>query len=191
MYLINKQLAETKMKHAAGRICLILIIFALFGCNQSTEPDKTAKYFTIDELSRTPGYYWFDIEYNAYNPDNSIIQGIKNAFEPDKHRFFFFMRPACSCAEPQKPFVHLIKSLREADIADSNIEIYSMDEVDYEHPYTSNFTLSTLPTYFVINIADTLPVYSLSDTLEYIKQVDPFKYDTLKVEELLLEALTQ
>ncbi len=172
-------------------LTVIIILGAILipGCINSTEPNKEADKMEINELFGSPKFIWFDVEYKSYQPDQAITQQIQNEFDSDLHRFFFFVKPQCACQIPQKDFAYLIKTLREANISDSSIEIYSMANESYAHPYKNNFELNFLPAYYVMDITDTIPGFSISDTIDNIQKNYPDSIYT--VEKLLLEGIKE
>lgn len=134
----------------------------LISCEDSPN-QYTAQKMQIDNLVKTPGYSWFDVEYNAYEPSQQIVDEIKNNFDQQKHKFLVFLKPACSCPGTHKLFPAFVKSMRMSDIPDASIEYYSMRSNRDAYPYSELFTLNELPAFIVLK--DGIPIYSVTDTI--------------------------
>ncbi|MFM8455503.1 MAG: hypothetical protein ACKOAK_01935, partial [Ignavibacteria bacterium] len=64
-------------------------------------------------------------------------------------KIYFFVNPSCSCDGTKKTFPHAIRILKDADIPDDRIVIYSMKSHTDDHPLKDKFTLRDLPSIFI------------------------------------------
>lgn len=176
------------MKKIFKKICIPAIFYILFwGCSDNTEPVRDARKLSIDEVSSIPGFTWFSFEYSNYEPDPLIVEDIKKSFNPAIHKILFFVKPACTCEIPQEPFPHILKTLRLANVNDTLSEIFSMTNKSDLCPYSHKLPLAKLPTIYIMNMNDTVPVYSIMDTINMIKQLN--KDSVIQVEKLILDGL--
>lgn len=164
-------------------ILLALIIFAT-SCDDSTVQED-AVLMTVEELAVTPGYTWFNTEYELYQPDQTVIDQIKELYSIDDHDFLIFVQPSCSCPGTHRLFPKFVKSMNISGIDESEYKIYSMSSTSTHTPYDTMLTINRLPAFFVLKNGQ--PIYSIIDTIDY-----NYLHDILypnKIEEYLLEAL--
>lgn len=150
---------------------------------ESNPVASEAELMNLTELSKTPGFQWFDLEIDKYNPDTSSINLIKQEFNPAEYNIVMYVKPSCSCPGTQQQFPALIKTLRQAGISELSYKVYSMNSEAALHPYDSIFKVNELPTFILFK--DNKPVYSIGDTF-YIGQRTGKTY---KLEELLAKGL--
>ena len=173
------------MKLITKIVTLSILIFAINACDENDTGPNVAKKLTVEELSQT--LYWFDTEYGLYQPDQAAVQGISDEFDPVTDRVYFFFQLACNCKIPQEPIPHLIKSLDQAGVDQGYMEIYSLKNTATSHPFEHLFKIKRIPSIFLARASDSIPVYSVLDTMNSIQTKYPDS--TIKVEQLLLEAL--
>ncbi|HRP02566.1 MAG TPA: hypothetical protein PLE30_07965 [Candidatus Kapabacteria bacterium] len=161
---------------------LLCFIYLLISC-ESNPVNSNAELMDIAVLSKTPGYQWFDLEIEKYQPDANVITQLQSAFTNPNDSIIIFVKPSCSCPGTQQYFPALIKTLREANIPLANYKVYSMNSKTANHPYENIFKVNELPTFFLKNGNNA--VYSISDTF-YLSQEKKLNY---KLEELLLQAI--
>jgi hypothetical protein len=165
----------------------ILVLSLFWGCANTADPVRDARKMVIDEVTGIPGFTWFGIEYDIYQPDSLTVEQIKKAFNPTIHKILYFVKPACTCEIPQQPFPHIVKTMRLANINDSLSELFSMVNTSDNNPYSHKLPLSKLPTIYIMKMNDTIPVYSVMDTIEHAKQIN--KDTVFEVEKMILEGL--
>jgi hypothetical protein len=157
----------------------------ILSCSESVGPLPDAEYMTIEEILASPAsYFWFKAEFDSYFPDTTIVAQIQVIFDLNRHKVIYFAKPSCSCSRSQKAFPAMVRILKDANIPDTCSEIYSMIDTKAKHPFQDKITLHQLPSIYILK--DGLPVYSLKDTLDNLRTIDP---DSGKVEVLLLDAL--
>jgi len=138
------------MNKALSLICLLnLSMTILSSCTTNTEPTSSATLLTLSQISNNAGYAWFDAEKSIYTPDDSKVRDIKQAFNNKNQKIYFFVNPSCSCDGTKKTFPHAIRILKDADIPDDRIVIYSMKSHTDDHPLKDKFTLRDLPSIFI------------------------------------------
>lgn len=137
------------MKHLI--VVLAIGLITLSGCSTTAEPEATAQQLTIEELTRTPGFTWFVAEMNRFTPNAGLLQGIDSAFtkSPSK-KVCIFVKPTCSCRGTQRLFPQVVKTLMEAKVPTSSIEIWSMRTEADRHQYEGMLKISALPAIYVI-----------------------------------------
>ncbi|MCO5252087.1 MAG: hypothetical protein M9949_11815 [Candidatus Kapabacteria bacterium] len=145
------------------RYILILLSVAFIMSCEDSSTQHTAQLMQLDNLVRTPGYSWFDIEYNAYEPNQQMLDEIKNNFDPQIHKFLVFLKPACSCPGTHKLFPAFVKGADLSGIPDANIEYYSMRSNRDAYHYSDLFTLNELPAFIILKNGQ--PIYSITDTM--------------------------
>ncbi|MFM8771102.1 MAG: hypothetical protein ACKOE4_03620 [Candidatus Kapaibacterium sp.] len=137
------------MKHLI--IVLTIGLVTLSGCSTTAEPEATAQQLTLEELTRTPGFTWFVAEMNRFTPNAGLLPGIDSAFSksPSK-KVCIFVKPTCSCRGTQRLFPQVVKTLMEAKVPTSSIEIWSMRTEADRHQYEGMLKISALPAIYVI-----------------------------------------
>ena len=172
---------EQKIKIFAS---LFIISFLLFACSNDDSPGN-AQYITLDELRVTPGYEWFDPEYNSYTPDPAVIDSIKNQIANRTDEFILYVNPSCNCSGTQSLFPASVKVLHEAGIYEPRFKIYTMYSQSDNHPYMNHFTVTSLPSFFTI--IDSLPNYSINDSMSYYMLNRPDS--TWRIEDFVFRAI--
>ena len=132
-------------------LACIAIASITIGCVTTTEPSTEAQKLTMIDLTQTPGFTWFVAETDRYVPDTTHVNRVKvsMAASPDK-KVYIFVRPACSCRGTQRMFPQVMKTLTAAGVSSDRIEIWSMKNTTDSQPYASLFTVSQLPSFFVV-----------------------------------------
>ena len=165
---------------------LFLLIFGiLFTSCSDDEGPRNAQYITLAELRVTPGYEWFDPEYNSYKPDPAVIDSIKNQIQNSNENFILYVNPSCNCSGTQVLFPSSIKVLHEAGIDEPRFKIYTMYSKSDNHPYMDNFTVIDLPSFFTV--IDSMPKYSINDSLSRYMQIRPDS--TWRIEDFVFRAI--
>lgn len=121
----------------------------LLSCTQNTEPEYTAEQLTLEQLRTTPGFAWFDAEFQAYQPDTALLAQIRALYRPGQHHFYVYVKPTCSCVGTQKLFPHFLRIMVEAGVQSSDWEIYAMHGVGDKHPHQSWLHVKVLPSFFI------------------------------------------
>jgi hypothetical protein len=143
-------------------------LLVLGGCTPTTEPESTAQQLTMDELTRTPGFTWFVAEMSRFTPNAQLLPQIESAFTrtPSK-KVCIFVKPTCSCRGTQRLFPQVVKTLIEANVPASNIEIWSMRSENDRHQYENTLKITSLPAIFVIQdgaVRDSVRDYDFNDS---------------------------
>jgi hypothetical protein len=130
--------------------CIAIASIAL-GCVTTTEPSTEAQKLTMIDLTQTPGFTWFVAEIDRYAPDTTHVNRVKAsmAASPEK-KVYIFVRPSCSCRGTQRMFPQVMKTLMNAGVESSRIEVWSMKNTTDSQPYASLFSVSQLPAFFVV-----------------------------------------
>ncbi len=164
---------------------LLLMMIGIISISAACSEDTYNAYkMTIEEVKQSEGYYWFDDVYQEYNPIDSLLPKIQQAFNQDEHKIIIFVAPSCDCGSDYKKFPSLIKIFDEAGISEQNYEIYSVGEnySDYSHPYQDLIHLQRLPSFVILRNAS--PIYSINDTIvahgEIPVPLEPYLYEGLK-----------
>ncbi len=180
---IKKAITGNSMK----KYILIIIASAIFWGCEDTSTQHTAKLMDIGNLIKSPGYSWFDIEYKAYTPNPVMINEIKSSFDPQIHKFYVFLKPACSCPGTHKLFPAFIKSADLVGIPGASMEIYSMRSNRDNYPYSNVFKLNELPAFIVLK--NGVPIYSITDSILTKTTIDYELDPNYPVEMFLKDAL--
>lgn len=143
-----------------------LLLFG--GCTPTTEPESTAQQLTMDELTRTPGFTWFVAEMSRFTPNAQLLPQIESAFTrtPSK-KVCIFVKPTCSCRGTQRLFPQVVKTLIEAKVPASSIEIWSMRSESDRHQYENTLKITSLPAIFVIQdgaVRDSVRDFDFNDS---------------------------
>lgn len=141
----------------ARKISLTLLVAALLSACSTQEPEYVAQLLTLDELNNSAGYAWFPTETGLYTPDASMVSTVETQFTPNK-KIYIYVRPSCSCKGTQKLFPQVMKTLIEANVDLSRVEIYSVRGTTDKHPYSDRITLTSLPAFYVFR-DDTLRAF--------------------------------
>lgn len=142
----------------------IFFVAALaYQCTENVSGDENAILSTEKSIVTIPGYEWYNSIKDLYHPDTTTIKLIKQEFDPQRHRFIVFSKPACSCDEKQRLFAHGMKVLDTAGVDSSHFELFSVKSNKTNHPYMNLFTLNFVPS--MILLVDGIPVYSIIDSV--------------------------
>ena len=151
----------------------ILLIFGIFSActdNGQDAESKPAQVMTVTQIKATVGYAWFEPEFNLYHPVSNILGQINAEFQKNPCQFYIFVNPSCACTGTQKNFPHVVKILDSANIKETSYTIYSMLSYKSPHPYNTIFTLTQLPSFYIIR--NQKPVYSVLDSLNYYRALN-------------------
>lgn len=164
-------------------IFIPLLIALFYGCETTTSSNNEASLLTINQLNTTPGYEWYDVYFNKYKPDPTIIAQISKNYQNNK--FNIYVNPSCACSGTQFLFPSLMKCLISAGIPESNISIYSMIDAGYKHNMMDKYSVKILPSCFINKNGN---YYSIIDSLNKYQVLNPT--DTLNlVEKAILNSL--
>ena len=155
-------------------LCTAVLI--AMSCNNAVE--YTADELTVSGLAGQPGYAWFNQEVAAYTPTVANINAIKAQYAAQPFNTLIYVNPSCTCNGTQKHFPRLYSTLKAAGIPDSSITIYSMHNAATKQPYSAQYPVTALPTFYFINgSAYTRKLEPPSDTAFH---VDSIMVSTLK-----------
>ncbi|MCS6965479.1 MAG: hypothetical protein NZ473_01740 [Candidatus Kapabacteria bacterium] len=129
---------------------IVIAALVLLSCTQSTQPEYTAERLTLEQLRTTPGFAWFDTEYQAYSPDTALVAQIRAAYVPGLHRFYVYVKPTCSCVGTQKLFPRFLRVLTDGGIRLNDCEIYAMRGAGDRHPHQNWLQIRQLPSFFIV-----------------------------------------
>ena len=166
------------------QIIFLGFVYLLISC-ESNPVSSEAELMDLAVLSKTPGFQWFDLEIDKYQPDTALVNQIKTTYNPSVYSLVLYVKPSCSCPGTQQQFPAFIKTLREAGISETNYKVYSMNSEAAIHPFDSIFKVNELPTFILLK--NNRPIYSIGDTF-YIGQRTGKTY---KLEQLLLNGLAK
>ncbi|MEJ5286318.1 MAG: hypothetical protein CH6_2599 [Candidatus Kapaibacterium sp.] len=167
----------------------IFFLFLIFivSCNVSDE-EKTAQFVPFrDFLNLVPGFEWFNLEYNKYNPDANIIQQIDSLWKVKGYRFYIFANPSCNCDNTQSIFPMICKILKSSNVPDSAMFIYTMLNTSYKHPFMHKFSVKKLPSCFTEIDSARSFYFSVIDTFELYRLKYPGKYPMERIILMSLE----
>lgn len=133
-------------------IALLILMVAVGGCSTTDSPETAAERITMDQLTKTPGYAWFVAEMSAYSPAPTYTSQITTSMNDNASRkVCVFVKPTCSCRGTQKLFPQVMKTLADANIDMSRVEVWSMRNNTDSHPYQPNINISNLPEIYVLD----------------------------------------
>lgn len=162
--------------------CLAATFF-IVSCATTTEPSTEAQKLSVTELTQTPGFAWFVAELNGYTPKTVHVDRVRAsmAAAPEK-KVYIFVRPTCSCRGTQRMFPQVMKTLMSAGVDMDRIEVWSMKTTTDSQPYSSMFTVSQLPAFFVVE--NTILKASLGDDFTT-------NYNEINADSLIANAVSQ
>lgn len=166
-------------------VAAISLSFLFISCEDTTSVKDEASLLNLNTIQNEVGYSWFYMEAEKYDPDPDIIAQIKAIFDPQIHSFLTFSEPSCSCGSKNAALSHFIKVLLQADVPESNITMYSLQNPETEHPYSDVLEFNTLPQFYVLK--DTTIIMDVQKEKSDFAVQHPD--DTITFEELILEAL--
>jgi hypothetical protein len=161
-----------------------IILVLVYGCQSTTGPDRNAVKLTIQELNQTPGYEWYELEYNKFSPNAALITQITQNYK--NNQFFLYVNPSCACTGTYKVFPSIMKCLLSAGVPEANINIYSMLDAGYNHNMMSKFSVNSLPQCFCEKT--TTNYYSVVDSLNIYTALNP-KDTASIIERMILNSL--
>jgi hypothetical protein len=170
------------MKRNIKYLILVSIMVLISSCSDDSGP-RNAVFTQLNDLVSSPGFEWFQPEFEAYVPDTSVISQIKTALKTSNKSFVLFVNPSCACVGTQKQFPAAVKVLKEAGINEPNFKIFTFTTVEDLHPYLNQFKVRVLPCLFTMQ--DTISTYSVIDSLNKYSQIDTLA----RIENYLLKAL--
>jgi hypothetical protein len=173
------------MKNHAILFLFAILTIVLASCSNTEEPANT-ELMTIEKIEATPGYSWFKPRYDDFKPDSLMLLKIKAAYNINTDIFILYAKPSCSCEDAMKIFPNIVKTLDSAGVPPSNILIYSMQNANSPQPWQSKLKVNSIPAAYLLR--DSMPVYSIIDTINYLKKNDP--NDLTSIETLILKALS-
>lgn len=130
-------------------LAIVALACALLGCSDSSTPDPAGQQLLISDLGQNPGYAWYQTEIGSYTPDPAMVDSVKSHFGTDE-KVCIFVRPSCGCRGTQKLFPRVMKTLMDANVDLSKVEIWSMRNPSDNTPYDATFSLTSLPTIVVM-----------------------------------------
>lgn len=130
------------------QLCALATITLVSIACSTQDPVLDAQRLTVAELNTSAGYVWFPTESRLYVPRQEFVSLVRDRFTTDT-RFLIFVRPTCSCRGTQKLFPQVIRVLLDAQVPESNIEIYSVRSNQDKHPYMDQIALGNLPAVYV------------------------------------------
>jgi hypothetical protein len=160
-----------------------IVALVLGSCEETFEPKREAVQYTKDNLLNDINYGWFKSYWILYEPDSSFIDSVKSVYNPNIHKFVFFIEPSCECKQIERSPADLLKCFDNAEIMESNYEIYSLGTLDSEHPYSDQIHISILPAAYLLKSGQS--VYSILETFRNARLAN----DSIFVEEFLFDAL--
>jgi hypothetical protein len=169
----------------------LLLAFAAFlllsvsGCNDNPA-NHDAQQTTLDEIKDNPSFVWFEDEFNSYEPDPAVIDSINHDFAAGEHKLIIFAKPSCSCNNDHNNFSFLMKVIHNSTIKPENYELYSMSDLDWDHPYADQVELMFLPEAVVMK--NNAPVWTI---VEEMKKYRQNHIDTISIEQSLMIGLRQ
>lgn len=132
-------------------VLALAALVVLSSCSTTEPTELTAEQITIEELTKTPGYAWFNAETNAYTPDPAAVAEVRAAMEAaPERRVCVFVKPACTCRGTQRLFPQVMKTLMAAGVNMNRVEVWSMRSATDRHRYENMFTLTELPSIYVL-----------------------------------------
>jgi hypothetical protein len=132
-------------------VLALAAVLTLSACSTTEPADLTAEQLTVQELTTTPGYAWFNAEMSGYTPDPAAVSEIRTAMQTSpERRICIFVKPACTCRGTQRLFPQVMKALMAANVDLSRVEIWSMRAATDRHRYEGVLTIAELPSIFVL-----------------------------------------
>jgi len=133
------------------KILVVLVLAALLvltSCDTQA-PDFTAQQLTVQELNSSPGYAWFPTEVNIYTPSAPMVDAVRTTFDPTTQKIALFVKPGCSCRGTTKLFPQIMKTLMDAGVDMTKVEVWSMRSITDKHPYQPTIAITDLPAVYV------------------------------------------
>lgn len=132
-------------------LAALALVAVLGSCTTTTEPSTEAQRLSMVDLTQTPGFTWFVAEMDGYMPDTAQVSRVRAAMiaAPEK-KVYIFVRPTCSCRGTQRMFPQVMKTLVASGVDMGRVEVWSMKNTTDAHPYSSLFTITQLPAFYVV-----------------------------------------
>ena len=169
-------------------VLIIIITGLLSSCSNTSEP-RDAKLTDLATMRVSPGFEWFDSNYNSYTPDPvkiaQINAKIQDPILKDSIMFIMFVNPSCSCTGTQQDFPETMKILNSSGIKTNQYQIYTMVSSGDNQPYSNKFHINQLPSLYLM--IGSKVKYSILDSLTFDKILDSKK--TYYIEDYILKAL--
>lgn len=175
------------MKLKNYKLLLFILISVFLSSCDTTNTERDASLLTIEKLRFTPGYEWYDVEFQSYTPNPNTIAQIKNILKNKDFNYYIYVNPSCACTGTQKQFPSIMKVLTESGVPENKFEIYSMLKTTNNQPHKNKLKVNELPAFFIVK--DSIPIKSVLDTLAIRKATNP-SYDPL-IEDLFLELISK
>lgn len=164
------------IKVKLNKVFLFGVLTIILNACSGEVVEKNAVEKSMNELFITPGFEWFEYEFNQYDPDSLATHLIDSLWKIRQYRFIIFVQPSCNCSETQKIFPSIVKSLKMGNVPDTAIKIYLIMNLDYSHPFEKKFKVMTLPGCFTEIDSSRSKYFSCVDTFNLYKILYPNKY---------------
>lgn len=162
-------------------LLLLALAFFAVSCQEEGEVQTEATIIELSDLKSQIGYAAFDLEYDEYVSDSTLVESIKNAYVEAEMDFLMFIKPTCKCLGNTEKVPVLYKILNDAGISNDKVTLYSMRVASLKHPYEANINISDLPSFYLVK--DDV------DFSELFSSFDPNDSSGTKLESLILEAM--
>lgn len=149
------------MKKIYFLLSALILVLSINACDDNPVQNE-AKIMTIEELVKTPGFSWYYEEKQKYQPEDEVIEKIKQNYDDENHDFYLFVKASCTCPGNHNYFPKFMKTLETAGIDQSDYTVYAMSNEENEHPFVDQITIKDLPAFFVVKQG--IPVYSVLDS---------------------------
>lgn len=133
-----------------NKILLFALLAITVAACETTNPETAGQIIAIDDLGKNPGYAWYQSEISTYDPSAAMVDSVKDNFDAADQKICIFVRPSCGCRGTQRLFPRVMKTLLDANIDLSKVEVWSMRNPGDNTPYKSMLNLSSLPTIVVL-----------------------------------------
>ena len=166
------------------KIIFTVCVLVLFSACENNKIENFARKTTVEDIKQNPDFaFWFLSGYKNYNVSQILSQEIQDNFDAEKHSFLIYTAPDCLCGSDYLKFPAFIKVLDSAGISEDFYQIFIVQNVATQHPYSEIFKLNSIPAFAILK--DGKFIYSVSDTLlQYNFTVEPNK-----LQEVFLEGL--
>jgi hypothetical protein len=163
-------------------IFTVLSFFLFSSCTEDT-PELLTVQRTIDQVKNDWRYYGFSYYFDEYQPNQEILDSIKDRFDPSVHKFLLFTSPSCySCGQMDTLLPYTAKIIKTAQFSDDDYHLFDTPNIAASHPFDTLIILKSLPSVFTLNEEK---IYSVLDTFYLKQQDDP----NITLEEIILESL--
>ncbi len=128
---------------------LCVVALTLVACNTTT-PEQSGQKMSISDLEKNPGYSWYQTEVATYTPNTAMVDSVRSNFDATEQKICIFVKPSCGCRGTQRLFPRVMKTLLDANIDMSKVEVWSMRSPSDNTPYKTTLALTSLPTIVVM-----------------------------------------